>query len=75
VAIDNKLNNYFKITGIINAMFRPQKTVKKTKIKLYNILALPSLLYGSEKWSITARDARRLTAAEMNHVRKTAGYT
>ena len=56
-------------------MFRPQKTVKKTKIKLYNTLALPSLLYGNEKWSITGRDARRLTAAEVKYVRKTAGYT
>jgi hypothetical protein len=28
---DNKLNNYLKITGIINNVFRP----KKTRIKLY----------------------------------------
>jgi hypothetical protein len=24
--IDNKLNNYLKITGILNNVFRPQKT-------------------------------------------------
>ena len=35
--IDNKLHNYLKITGIINNVFRPQKTVKKTRIKLYTI--------------------------------------
>jgi hypothetical protein len=63
--IDNKLNNYFKITGILNNVVRPQKTLKKTRIKLYNTLAFPVLLYGSETWSIKARDARRLTAAEM----------
>jgi hypothetical protein len=28
--IDNKLHNYLKITDIINNVFRPQKTVKKT---------------------------------------------
>ena len=28
---DNKLHNYLKITGIINNVFRPQKTLKKTK--------------------------------------------
>ena len=33
--IDNKLHNYLKITGIINNVFRPQKTLKKTRIKLY----------------------------------------
>jgi hypothetical protein len=57
----HKLNNYLKITGIINNVFRP----KKTRIKLYNMLALPTLLYGSENWTIKSRDARRITAAEM----------
>ena len=44
--IDNKLHNYLKITGIINNVFKPQETLKKTRIKLYNTLALPVLLYG-----------------------------
>jgi len=33
------------------------------------------LLYGSETWTIKARDARRITAAGMKHMRRTAGYT
>jgi len=33
------------------------------------------LLYGSETWTIKARDASRITAAEMKCVIKTAGYT
>jgi hypothetical protein len=33
------------------------------------------LLYGSETWTIKARDARRITAAEMKYMRITAGYT
>ena len=40
-----------------------------------NTLALPVLLYGSETWTIKASDARRITAAEMKYVRRTAGYT
>jgi hypothetical protein len=64
-----------KITGIINNAFRPQKTLKKTRIKLYNTLPLPVLLYGSETWTIKARDARRITAAEMKYMRRTAGCT
>ena len=72
--IDNKLHNYLKITGILNNVFRPQKTLKKTRIKLYNALALPVLLYGSGTWTIKARDARRITAAEMKYMRRTAGY-
>jgi hypothetical protein len=71
----DKLNNYLKITGIINNVFRPKKTLKKTRIKLYNILVLPAVLYGSANFTIKARDARRITAAEMKYVRRTAGYT
>ena len=70
--IDNKLNNFLKITVIFNNVFRPQKTLKKTRIKLYNTLALPVLLYGSKTWTIKASDARRITAAEMKYTR-TAG--
>jgi len=33
------------------------------------------LLYGRESWTIKARDARRITAAEMKYMRRTAGYT
>ena len=73
--IDNKLNNFLKITGILNNVFRPKKTLKKTRIKLYNTLAIPVLLYGSETWTVKASDARRITAAEMNYMRRTAGYT
>jgi len=51
------------------------KTLKKTRIKLNNTLALPVLLYCSETWAIKASDARRITAAEMKYMRRTAGYT
>jgi len=33
------------------------------------------LLYGSETWTVKARDGRRITAAEMKYMRITAGYT
>jgi hypothetical protein len=34
-----------------------------------------NMLYGSENWTIKARDARRITAAEMKYMKITAGYT
>jgi hypothetical protein len=41
--IDNKLQNYLKITGIINNLFRPQNSLKnKNKITQYS--SLPSLV-------------------------------
>jgi hypothetical protein len=55
----NKLNKYLKITGIINNVFEPKKPLIKTRTKLHNALALPTLLYGSENWTIKARDATK----------------
>jgi len=33
------------------------------------------LLYGSETWTVKARGARRITAAKMKYMSRTAGYT
>jgi hypothetical protein len=63
-----------KITGIINT-FRPQKVLKKTRIRFYNKLTLPAQLYSSENWIIKARYPRGITAVEKKYMRKTAGYT
>jgi hypothetical protein len=75
LVIDNKLLNYLKITGILINVLEPQKTVKKTVIKLYNTLALSVLLYDSETWTIKARNAARISAAEMKYMTRTTGYT
>jgi hypothetical protein len=32
------------------------------------------LLHGKETWTVKARDARSISAAEMEYVRRTAGY-
>jgi hypothetical protein len=73
VDFHKKLNDCLNKTGIEN-VFRPEQTLKKTKIKLYNALALSALSYGSENWTIKAKDAKRVTAAKMKY-KKTAGYT
>jgi hypothetical protein len=54
-------NNCLKITGIKDNVFRPKKLLKKTTIKLYNTLALPTLLYYSDSWTNKARDATIIT--------------
>jgi len=59
-------------THIFMKTRKPQKTLKKTQIKLYNTLVLRALLYGSEYWTIKASDAR---TKETKCMRQTAGYT
>ena len=38
-------------------------------------MALSASLPHSENWNIRAREAKRITAAEMKHMRKRVGYT
>jgi len=58
---------YSNTTGIINNRFRPQRNFKENKKKFYITVALTALLYGSENWTIKARDTRRITAEEVKY--------
>jgi hypothetical protein len=42
---------------------------------MYKTLALLTLLYGSEIWTVKQCDKNRLRTAEMKYLRRTAGYT
>jgi hypothetical protein len=70
-----KLSKFLQITGIINQVLKPSKVQKQTTLKIYNTLGLPTLLYGSETWTLLEQDKSRITAAEMKFMRKTAKYT
>ena len=47
----------------------------ETILKIYNTLVLHTFLYGSENWTLTALQRRRIEAAEMKLLRPLAGYT
>jgi hypothetical protein len=44
-------------------------------LKLYNTLVLPTFLYGSEHWTLTVSQRRRIQAAEMKLLSPLAGHT
>ena len=46
----------------------------ETILKIYTTLVLPTFLYGSENWTLTALQRRRIEAAEMKLLRPLAGY-
>jgi len=52
-----------------------RKVRMETILKIYNTLILPTFLYGSENWTLTASQRRRIDAAEMKLLRPLAGYT
>jgi nitrate reductase alpha subunit len=77
-AINHKLiiKKYIRFRGICGTISKHlQKTRTDTQMKYYKVVAIPSLLYGSETWVSTKRAMTRLEAAEMSFVRCVTGYT
>jgi hypothetical protein len=60
------------IGNIKRTIFKKVRT--ETILKLYNTLVLPTFLYGTENWTLTASQRRRIEAAEMKLLRPLAGY-
>jgi hypothetical protein len=61
--------------GIFNRTLKPSHAQKHTRLKIHNILALPTLLYGCETWAIREHNKSRKTSAEIKCMRKMAKYT
>lgn len=47
----------------------------KTKNQIYNAVAVPTMIYGSETWPLTIKQGSKMTATEMKYLRKIAGKT
>jgi len=48
--IEQKLAKFAQTLGILNSTFKPNFVQKCSRIKVYNALAHPILLHGSEIW-------------------------
>ena len=48
---------------------------KATKLRVINAMAVPTLLYGSETWTLQKRHRRKIQAMEMKYLRKIEGVT
>ena len=68
-----KINRFQGTCGTIRKHLKKPRT--DTQMKFYKVVAIPSLLYGSETWVTTKRDMTRLEAAEMRFIRSVKGYT
>jgi hypothetical protein len=73
--VTTKVSKFLQITGIINQVPKTIKRQRQTRLRIYNTLVIPILLYGSEAWTLKEQDKSRITKAEMKFMRKTAKYT
>lgn len=79
-SLENEINNriraanksYFAINKII---LNNKQISKKTKMTLYKTVFRPTLIYGSETWTMSHRVKSKIQAAEMRYLRKVEGVT
>jgi hypothetical protein len=72
--VEFKLAKFLQLIGTIRrTIFR--KVRKETNLKVYNTLVVPTFLYGSENWMLTASQRRSIEVAEMKLLRLLAGHT
>jgi hypothetical protein len=73
--VPSKISKFVQIIGVVDQVFKPSLVQQHTRLNIYRTLARPVLIYGSEAWTVRKADEKRLQAAEMNFMRKTAGLT
>ena len=68
-----KMTKFLQLIGTIKrTIFRKVRT--ETILKIYNILVVPTFLYGPENWTLTTSQRRRIEAAEVKLFIPLAGY-
>jgi hypothetical protein len=52
IDIQAKITNFIKVTHIINSVLNPNPVERHTRLRVYNVLAKPTLVYGSDAWTV-----------------------
>ncbi|KAJ4447044.1 hypothetical protein ANN_09033 [Periplaneta americana] len=72
--IEKKVNRFQMICGTIGRTLG-RKARKETQMKFYKVMAVPTLIYGSESWTTTKKEESRIQSAEMKFMRYVRRYT
>jgi hypothetical protein len=73
--IQSKFTKFLQILRLLNITQKPNLVQRNLRLKLYKTLALPTVLYGSEIWTVTHCDKNRLGTAYIKYLQRTARYT
>ena len=74
--IEQRVGAAVRVIGAMRKEVLERKELKKaTKMRVYNAIVLPTMLYGSETWTVMKRHESRLGATEMAYLRRVEGVT
>ena len=65
-----------RMVGALRRQIIERKELSKaTKLRVINALVVPTLLYGTETWTLQKRHKSKIQATEMRYLRKVEGVT
>jgi hypothetical protein len=70
VAIKRRLNSGNACYHSVQTLLSSRLLSKKVKIRIYETIILPVVLYGSETWSLTLREDHKLRVFENRVLRR-----
>ena len=74
--INQRISKATKVYGQLgNSIIGKKELTARAKMSIFNSVYCPTLMYGSESWTLDGRDKSRLQAAEMKFLRRTIGKT
>ena len=72
--IRSRVGKAARVIGVLNELVWKQKQLsRKTKMKVYNAIVVPTLVYGSEMWVLNKHQESAIQATEMRVLRRIAG--
>ena len=63
------------IGGLSEIVLKRKELSRNTKLKVMNATMMPTLLYGSETWSLSKKQQSRIQATQMNVLRRIEGLS
>ena len=69
VEIDQRVSEGNKLAGVLRLLWQNRSLSRKAKVKMYEGIVVPIMIYGSETWNMSASDRTRLEVVEMKCLR------
>lgn len=76
IEISSRISNTMRVYwALYQVCFNKKELTKRTKVKIYETILAPILMYGCESWVLSERMKSRIQACEMKILRKIEGVT